>query len=106
MKILLVNKDEFQIKELRDFFSDSQITSTSYRNCIKYLSKSNFDLALLSITKISELGLVKYINTNYPNTKVILSLNKAIDVALSVITNGKFQQIQNPLKLTELKGII
>ncbi|MCD4820250.1 MAG: hypothetical protein K8S23_16330 [Candidatus Cloacimonetes bacterium] len=107
MRILLVNKNKFQLKELKDFFSQSQVIFTSDKNStLTQLSKLKFDLALISINKISDLGLVKYINENYAELRVILSINDFFNDALSVLAEGKFQQIQNPLKLKELKNIL
>ena len=107
MNILLVKKNEFQTKELLDFFSNDRIFNTSNINtALAQLETIDFKMALISINSLTDLGLVKYINENYPQTKVILSLAKQIRDAVSIILKGDFTTLDNPLQLKELKKII
>jgi DNA-binding NtrC family response regulator len=107
MNVLAVKKNKFQINELKEFFADSILFSAhSNKAAIQKLTENAIDLALISINSTSDFGLVKYINDNFGETKVVLSIQKEMQDAVSVITKGKYTTVENPLRLKELKNAL
>jgi DNA-binding NtrC family response regulator len=107
MNILAVKRDRFQINELNEFFGEHKIlTADSDNEAVNILKQNGIEMSLVSINSYSDFGLVKYINDNFPKTEVVLSIQKEMQDAFSVITNGKFKAVQNPLKLKELRSVL
>jgi len=107
MNILAVKKNKFQINELTEFFTEHKLISTETDNAaVQILKSKKIELVLISINSHSDFGLVKYINDNFKNTKVVLSIQKEMQAAFSVLTGGNYTAVQNPMKLKELKNAL
>jgi len=104
MNILIISKNNFQIKELIDFYADNVVLSAnSNKIAIQKLLENEVDLAIIVINSNLDLGIVKYINDNFKKIKMILSIEKEMQELFSVITNSSYITIENPLRLKELK---
>lgn len=107
MQILAVKKNKFELNELNDFFSDDDLfTAENDIKAIQMLKNNSIELVLININSHSDFGLVNYINNNFEGIKIILSIQKDMQDAFSVITKGKYQTMQNPMKLKELKRML
>jgi response regulator RpfG family c-di-GMP phosphodiesterase len=107
MQILAVKKNRFEMNELYDFFADDDLfIAENDRKAIQLLKSNRIELVLVNITSHSDFGLVHYINNNFEGIRIILSIQKDMQDAFSVITKGKYQTLQNPMKLKELKRML
>ena len=107
MNILAVKKNRFQMNELIEFFAGHDLfPAATDTAAIRILKNTEIRLALVSINNHSDFGLIRYINDNYKEIKVILTIRKEMQVAFSVISSGRYNVIENPLKLKELRRVL
>ena len=78
----------------------------STQQAVHVLSKNIINVVLINMNSISDIGLVKYINDNFPNVRVFLTVENQIEEAISVFKNGSYKLLSNPMKLQELKKIM
>ena len=109
MNVLLINDDRFLKNEMTEFFRDAGMNlflAESTRQAIHILSKNTINLVIINLNSILAAGLIKYINNNFKDIKVLLTAENQIEEAISVFKNGSYKLLSNPIKLQELKKII
>lgn len=105
--VLAIKNNKFQLNELNDFFNDDILfAANSNKAAIEKLNQNEINLVVISINSNSDFGLIKYINDNFKSTKVVLSISREMQEAYSILTNGKFTAVEQPLKLKELKNVL
>ena len=105
----MINDNKYIINEMKECFRNNNsefyyADSTEY--AIKLLSKYKMDKVIIDLNSISTAGLIKYINDNFKDIKVLLTAENQIEEAISVFKNGNYKLLSNPIKLQELKEII
>ena len=106
MKTLIVSSNNYYMKEIKDFLSlynDSLFYAKTSREAIKLLNRKKFDYIIIDFVMYKEFKLIKYINENYKNIKIILTMNNDLQEIISTIKNGKYNIIFQPFRLSELK---
>ena len=109
MNVLAINKNKFQINELKEFFTRMNsvlFTAKTFREAIKKINNHQIDTVIIDINSISDIGMVKYLNDNFSNIKVFLTVENNFEDAISVFKEGNYSILHNPMKLQELKIII
>ena len=109
MNVLAINKDQFQLNELKEFFGkmDSKIyTAKTIREAIKKIIDNQIAIVIIDINSIADIGLIKYINDNFPNVRAFLTVENQLEEAISVFKNGSYKLLSNPMSLQELKEIL
>ena len=109
MNILLINDNKYIVNEMTDFLKTNNselFLVESTQQAVHVLSKNIINVVLINMNSISDIGLVKYINDNFPNVRVFLTVENQIEEAISVFKNGSYKLLSNPMKLQELKKIM
>ena len=106
MKTLIFSSNKYFAGEIKDFLSlynDSLFYAKTNREAIRLLNKEKFDYVIIDFVMYNEFKLIKYINENYKNIKIILTMNRDLQEIISTIKNGKYNVIVQPFRLSELK---
>ena len=107
MKILMINSNKWQKKEFEDFFRNADICCANVdENIVKILNKNRFHSILFTIQTFSDFYLVQYIKKNFPESKLVISLQDEMSELVSIIQDGQFLTTQNPISLKKLKKIM
>jgi len=106
MKTLIFSSNNYFTREIKEFLSlynDSLFYAKTSREAIKLLNKEKFDYVIIDFVMYKEFKLIKYINENYKNIKIILTMNSDLQEIILTIKNGKYNLIFQPFRLSELK---
>ncbi len=109
MEVLIVGTNKYLLKDINEFFSINDYNphyATNSREAISILNKLPIDLVVFDFLQFDEFKLIKYINENYKDLQVIITVNKKIKETLSIIKNSEYQMIQEPFRLNELKSFL
>lgn len=106
LRVMIVNSNIYQRNEFEEFFNEPIFMVSKHNECIRHLSSQDFDIVILHINKLTDLGILGFINTNYPKINVILSLSIFLQEAFDIIKNGSFHQMMDPLNLKQLKNYL
>ena len=106
MKVLVINNSEIiysQLEEFSNYLNAETIFADNIEDSIGILANFSIDVVLIKLNTILDFGMLKYINDNYANIKVILSANNSLNETISIIQKGNFSMWQEPLRLNDLK---
>jgi DNA-binding response OmpR family regulator len=92
-----------EIKDFLSLYNDSLFYAKTNREAIKLLNKIKFDYVIIDFAMYNEFKLIKYINDNHKNVKIILTMSRDLQEIISTIKNGKYHVIVQPFRLSELK---
>ncbi len=109
MNVLVINKNKFQINEMTEFFNrmDSNFFAAgTFQEALSKIRKNRINAVIIDMNTISDIGIVKYLNDNFKDVKVLLTVENNFEEAISVFKEGKYFLLHNPIKLQELKNII
>ena len=106
MKVLIVNDNRYSADELKDFakkIKQNIRIVDSINEAIINLEETLFDVIVIEIKSFSDLGLLKYINNNFANIKILLYADNSLSEAISIIKDANFIKLNNLNNLIELK---
>ncbi len=106
MKILLVSTSDYIANEIKDFLSlynDTFYLARTNKQAINILNKAKVDYVLIDSIIQNEFKLIKYINENYSNVKVIITVQKELLETVYIIKHGKYDVLAQPFRLSDLK---
>lgn len=111
MDILIINEYGFSVDELKDNINKMNARSyysSSKEQSIILMNNHQIDLVFLYLNSldIEELEILRYINENYKNTKVIIRADKEMIDAISIINNGFYAIVEDPVKNIDLRNNI
>ena len=109
MNVLIVGTNKYFLKDLNEFFIVNDYIPSyadNSRKAIEILNNIKIDLVILEFSIFDDVKLVEYINSNYPETQVVLTTSKKINEMMKIIKNSKFKMLQQPFRFSELKKII
>jgi len=91
MKILVYSSDSLVIEDLlekRDLTINNAVLVSNHFQAISALKENIFEEAILNIASISDLKLIKYINRNNKNIKVLLFGDSFLNEIIPIIKNS------------------
>jgi DNA-binding NtrC family response regulator len=109
MKILFLNTNNFVRNELQECISDIQgeaFFAVTPEEAIAILNTHSIDMFFLELKGISDTGLLKYVNENFKDVRIILTVEGEIEHAISTIKNGHFGVLQKPFTLKQLRELL
>ena len=92
-------------EEIKDFMHDHEgeaLFSNTVEQAIHMLDETSIDTVVLTLHKLGDAAVLKYINQYYPGVKVLIAASKEFDDIIHVFNKGKFSMLKQPLKLKEL----
>lgn len=109
MRILLAKPKPLEEAELLEYFSSMQCgTEIVYdRNELcSILNCQPIDIVLYNASTVEDFAQIRYINENYPEIKVIVSLETNLGNAIENVRKGSYQAIRRPFHLSDLDACI
>jgi len=76
------------------------------RSLSQGLLKDQVDLLLYSISGLEDFGIIRYVNDNYPDVKVILLTENGMGTIIENVRRGNFASLPKPFHLDELSDFI
>ena len=109
MNILFLAANECTRNELQEYLKERQghaYFADTVEEAIILLHANQIDLAVLGVLQIADIRLLKYINTYFKPVRVVLTVEKDIEHAISTVRNSQFGILHKPFTLKELGEII
>jgi DNA-binding NtrC family response regulator len=69
---------------------------------IRLLDVTGIDTVVLTLHKLGDAAILKYINQYYPDIKVLISASKEYDDIIHVFNKGHYSMLKQPFRLREL----
>ena len=107
--ILFIGYEPSLNEEIKDFIvhrHGEAFFSNSIEQSIHILDESTISTVVLTLHKLGDAAILKYINQYYPGVKVLISASKEYDDIIHVFNKGNFSMLKQPLKLEELNSFI
>ena len=107
--ILFIGYDPSLHDEIREFIKDRRSTahfSGPVHETIRIMDSKQFDLVVLTMNRLEDAAILRYINLNYRDTKVLIRPGKSLEDAIPALATGHFDILAEPFKLEELGKFI
>jgi DNA-binding NtrC family response regulator len=97
---------EIEIGEyIRDKSSNAYFAH-SKEQAIKTLDKFPIDTVVVTLHKLEDVAILKYINQYHTDTRVLVSATPEFDEIIKIFNQGNYSMLKQPLKLEELIDFI
>jgi DNA-binding response OmpR family regulator len=109
MKVLIVQPNDSAGREIAEFLNtpDWSLTRATNRDeALHALSAGTFDLALLSVQRLEDLGLLLHLNRYYPKLRVIASAMPGVADLLAALPTARFELLSEPYRLSSLERLL
>ena len=106
MKTIIFSANKYFTNEIKDFLSlygNSFYYAKTNKEVIQLLNKLKIDFVIIDTAMYKEFKLIKYINENYKDIKIILTMSKELVDIVSTIKNGRYDLLSQPFRLSELR---
>ncbi len=106
MNTIIFSTNKYFTNEIKDFLSlygDSFYYAKTNKEVIQLLNKLPIDFVIIDTAMYKEFKLIEYINENYKDTKIILTMSKELVDIVSTIKNGKYDLLSQPFRLSDLR---
>ena len=91
--------------EIREFLNDRQgmahFTGTA-EETILLMNSEDIGTVVLNMQRIEDAAILRYINLNYQETRVILMPGSKLREAIPALAAGNYEILQEPFRLEEL----
>jgi DNA-binding NtrC family response regulator len=74
----------------------------SNEQAIHMLDEFPIDVVVITLHKLEDAAILKYINQYYQEIKVLVAASKEFDDIIKVFNQGNYSMLRQPLKLEEL----
>jgi DNA-binding NtrC family response regulator len=105
MRILICKPSAYIADELTEYFRglnwEADIAAEPgliYQS----LSRHKYDLSLYYVSSLDDFAQIRYINDNYPETKVIVSADPALGSAIENVRKGSYESLCYPILPNDL----
>ncbi len=109
MNILFFRVNEFIKDELQEYITGMK-GKTFFANTIEevvgILESYPIDSLFLDVRNVTDLKVLRYINEHFSQVGVILTVEAGFDEMLSTIKNGRFDTLEKPFTLKNLKHLV
>jgi len=93
---------EVEIGEyIRDKASDAYFAHNN-EQAIRALDQYPIDTVVITMHKLEDAAILKYINQYYKDIKVLVSATREFDEIIRIFNQGNYSMLRQPLKLEEL----
>ena len=96
MRLLIYSQDKLIIDDLMEntgYSKGNEVVVSSYLQFVNSLKKYSFTDVILNIQSIRDLKLIKFLNRNYQNVKILLFGDDFINEIVPIIKNSKYKII-------------
>jgi len=108
-QVLFVGCDAPYHGEIREYLKShggEASFASSPSMAISMLDKHPIATVVICLHQISDTAVLKYINENHPDTKVLVQASDEFMDIIQALTHGHFSLIAKPLKLKELEVLL
>lgn len=109
MNILFYHHNGFLLDELREFFGDQggqPHFADTVESAISILNTHPMDAAFVEVRRVSDIGIIKYINQYFPDLRIVLLVENDFETVISAIREGRYEMLRAPLGLGEIGRFI
>jgi DNA-binding NtrC family response regulator len=106
MRILICKPNLSLAEELSEYFHgcDWETDIAGEPGAIyQALSRQKYDVALYYVSSLDDFAVVRYINTTFPDIRVVITSDTGFDACIDNIRQGAFTTIKPPYHLTQLQ---
>lgn len=106
---LFIGYESYLYDEIEDFIHEREgdvFFSSSIDQSIHVLDEAHVDTVILTLHKLGDAAILRYINKYYPGVKVLVSASKEYNDIIHTFHKGNFSVLKDPLKLKELNAFI
>jgi DNA-binding NtrC family response regulator len=97
--------------ELREYIHDDVIHGNVYfgdtvEQAISTLHAHPIDIVIIEPKSMADIRLVKYTSEHFPNTRIILAVERNIEDVISTVKNSQFSVLHKPYTLREFRDLL
>lgn len=107
--ILFIGYEPFLHEEIRDFLKDREgeaYFSSSTIETIRMMEVIGFKTVVLYMHRLEDAAILRYINNNYRETRVLVMPDLQLRDAIPALASGQYKLLHEPFRLEELKTFI
>ncbi len=109
MKILIAQPNPSEVTELLEYFQSNAcevFIATEQKLVYQVLAQNSIDAVLYNVSGLDDFAVIRYINTTYPQVKVVVTSDAGFCAKIDNIRQGTFTSLQLPYHLEQLNRII
>ena len=107
--ILFIGYEPSLFDEIREYLKEHQgmaYFSNSVHETIRMMDSTRFDIVVLRFNRMEDAAILRYINLNFQDLKVLIMPGRSLQDAIPALASGQFQVLHEPFSLEELKPFI
>ena len=104
-KVLFIGYEPSLNEEIQDYILTHEgeaFFTTTVEESIHVLDESSINTVVLTLHKLGDAAILKYINQYFPDIKVLISASKEYDDIINVFNKGRYSMLKQPFRLREL----
>jgi DNA-binding NtrC family response regulator len=104
-KVLFIGYEPSLNEEIKDFIlthKGEAFFTNSVEDSIHVLDEKPINTVVLTLHKLGDAAILKYINQYFPDIKVLISASKEYDDIINVFNKGRYSMLKQPFRLKEL----
>jgi DNA-binding response OmpR family regulator len=107
--ILFIGYEPPLREEIRDFLKDhggEAFFSDNAEDTIRIMHNGDFSTVVLNLQRLEDAAILRYINTHYQKTHVLVLPNRQLQDAIPALATGQYDLLHGPFTLEELEKFI
>ena len=108
-QVLFIGYETILQEEIKEFLEELDCQAwfaNTTEKSIRILDENPVETVILSLQKLGDAAILRYINLHFPGIKVLISANNEFEDIIEVLKKGKFSLLPEQLKLKELSSLI
>lgn len=108
MKILIAKTNPGEAEELKEFFQSKACEvyiASEQRLVYQLLAQRDIDAVLYNVSSLDDFATIRYINTNYPLAKVVVTSEAGLSANIENVRQGDFTALKLPYHLCQLQEL-
>lgn len=109
MNVLMVKTKEYEKRQLNDFFdtvSSRLFFAEKNHDIYRILSESGINAVLYFVENIDDFAMIRFINQNYPEVKVLVITENYICTGIDHIKESVFTYLRQPYSLEQIDDFL
>jgi two-component SAPR family response regulator len=109
MNILIQIKSTASFAEIKEYIdcTDNEVyLSQSTSESIVFLGNYYFDIIVVEMKGLNDVGILKFINDYNPDIQVIVIANESVAEIIKVFQRLRYQVINEAIQLSDLKSLV
>jgi len=107
--VLFIGYDPSVREEIREFLQESKgeaFFAENVEETLRIMHSTDFGIIVLNLQRLEDAAILRYINSHYRKTHVLVMPGKQLQEAIPALANGHYDLLQEPFSLEELKKFL